>query len=67
MALACAAIRVVLVAGASAVWLTGKARVFGLVARPTATVAELLVVWFDWREKLRRQMHAELKDYLNQA
>ena len=44
VALAFAAIRVVLVAGATAVWLTGKVRVFGLVAVPTAVVAELLGV-----------------------
>ena len=62
VALAFAAIWVVLVAGAIAVWLTGEVRVFGLVALPTAIVAALLVVYFDWREKQSRRMLAEPKD-----
>jgi hypothetical protein len=44
VALAFAAIRVVLVAGATAAWLTGKVRVFGMVALSTAIVAGLLGV-----------------------
>ena len=47
LALVC--IFVVLTAGATAVWLTSEIRVFGLVLLPTAVVAGLLVVYFDWR------------------
>jgi hypothetical protein len=36
--------------------LTGELNVFGLVALATAMLASLLVVYFDWREKLRRRM-----------
>ena len=47
---------VVLVAGITAVWLTEEVRVFGLVILPTGIVGSLLVVYFDWRAKLRRRM-----------
>ena len=67
VALAFAGIWVVLIAGATAVWLTGEVRVFGLVGLPTAIVAGLLVVYFDWREKLLRRMLAEPRDYPNAA
>lgn len=60
--LACIGVWVVLTVGATAVWLTGEVRMFGLVALPTVIVASLLVVYFDWREKLRRTL-AEPKDY----
>jgi predicted ABC-type sugar transport system permease subunit len=60
--LAFASIWIVLATGATAVWLTGEVRVFGLVALPTAIVASLLVVYFDWRQKLLRRMLAERKD-----
>lgn len=43
---------VVMAAGITAVWLTEELRVFGLVMLPTATVAGLLVLYFDWRAKL---------------
>ena len=66
-ALAFAGIWAALTAGATAVWLTGEARVFGLVALPTPIVAMLLVVYFDWREKLLRRMLAEPRDYPNAA
>ena len=66
VALAFAAIWVVLAAGATAAWLTGEGRVFGLAAL-TAIVAALLVVYFDWREKLSRRMLAEPKDYRKAA
>jgi hypothetical protein len=62
VALAFASIWIVLATGATAVWLTGEVRVFGLVALPTAIVASLLVVYFDWRQKLLRRMLAERKD-----
>jgi uncharacterized membrane protein len=67
VALAFVAMWVVLAAGAAAVWLTGEVRVLGLVALPTAIVAALLVVYFDWREKLRQRMLDEPKDYQKAA
>ena len=67
VALAFAAIWVVLAAGAIAVWLTGEVRVFGLVAKPTAIVTALLVVYFDGREKQSRRMLAEPQDYRKAA
>ena len=67
VALAFAGILAVLTAGATAVWLTGEVRVFGLVALPTAVVASLLVVYFDWREKRLRRMLAEPKDFRQAA
>ena len=42
----------VIAAGTTAVWLTEQVRVFGLVMLPTAIVAGLLVVYFDWRAKV---------------
>jgi hypothetical protein len=62
VALAFVAMWVVLAAGATAVWLTGEVKVFGLVILPTAIVAGLLVVYFDWRERLRRRMLVEPED-----
>lgn len=56
VALAFASIWIVLATGATAVWLTGEVRAFGLVALPTAIVASVLVVYFDWRQKLLRRM-----------
>ena len=50
---------VVLAAGISTVWLTAEVRVFGLVILPTAIVAGLLVVYFEWRAKLRRRVLGE--------
>ena len=44
----------VLAAGLTAIWLTEEVRVIGLVMLPTAIVAGLLVVYFDWRAKLLR-------------
>ena len=67
VALAFAAIWIVVVAGATAVWLRGEVRVFGEVALSTAIVASLLVVYFDWREKLLRRMLDEPKDYRKAA
>ena len=61
-ALAFVAMWLVLAAGATAVWLTGEMKVFGLVILPTAIVAGLLVVYFDWRERLRRRMLVEPED-----
>ena len=59
LALAFFALWVVLAVGVTAVWLTSEVRVFGQVILPTAIVAGLLVVYFDWRAKLRRRVVAE--------
>lgn len=67
MALAFVAMWVVLAVGVTAVWLTGEVRVFGLVGLPAAIVAGLLVVYFDWREKLLRRMLTEPKEYRKAA
>ena len=61
--LAFISIFVVLTAGATAVWLTSEVRVFGLVMLPTAIVAGLLVVYFDWRAKLRNRILADRDDH----
>jgi hypothetical protein len=50
---------IVLAVDITAVWLTAEVRVFGLVMLPTAIVAGLLVVYFDWRAKLRRRVLGE--------
>jgi len=50
---------VVLAAGITAVWLTEEVRVLGLVILPTGIVAALLVVYFDWRAKLRHRVVAD--------
>ena len=67
LALAFLSIWVVLAVGATAVWLTSEVRVFGLVILPTAIVAGLLVVYFDWRAKLRRRVLAERDTYRKAA
>ena len=50
---------VVMTAGITAVWLTEEVRVFGLVMLPTAIVAGLLVVYFDWRAELLNRIRDE--------
>jgi hypothetical protein len=67
MVLAFISIFVVLTTGAIAVWLTSEVRVFGLVALPPAIVAGLLVVYFDWREKLRNRILADRDDHKKAA
>jgi hypothetical protein len=67
VALAFVGIWIVFATGATAVWLTGEVRVFGLVALPTAVVAGLLVVYFDWREKLLRRTLSDWKEYRKAA
>ena len=59
LALAFFSLWTVLAVGLTAVWLTAEVRVFGLVMLPTAIVAGLLVVYFDWRAKLRRRVLGE--------
>ena len=58
---------VVMITGSIAVWLTSEVRVFGLVALPTAIVAGLLVVYFDWRGKLRNRILADRDDHKKAA
>ena len=60
--LAFVSIWVVIAAGIAAVWLTEEVRVIGLVTVPTAVVASLLVLYFDWRGKLQRRLLAERDD-----
>lgn len=50
---------VLLAAVVTAIWLTEEVRVVGLVILPTAVVASLLVLYFDWRAKLQRRILAE--------
>jgi hypothetical protein len=52
-------ILVAFTAGFTAVWLTKEVRMFALVLLPTGTVAALLVLYFDWRDRMRRQILAE--------
>ena len=66
LALAFFSICVVLAVGITAVWLT-EVRVFALVMLPTAIVAGLLVLYFDWRATLRRQVLAERDTYRKAA
>jgi hypothetical protein len=58
---------VILAVGITAVWLTAEVRVFGLVILPTAIVAGLLVVYFEWRGKLRRRALGERDTYRKAA
>ena len=58
---------VVMIAGSIAVWLTSEVRVFGLVVLPTAIVAGLLVVYFDWRAKLHNRILADRDDHKKAA
>lgn len=67
LALAFFSIWVFLAVDITAVWLTSEVRVFGLVILPTAIVAGLLVVYFDWRAKLRRRVLAERDTYRKAA
>jgi hypothetical protein len=53
---------VVLGAGLTAVWLTEELRVIGLVMLPTAIVAVLLVVYFEWRAKLLDAIRDERRE-----
>ena len=54
---------IAVLAGATAVWLTSEARVFGLVLLPAAAVAGLLVVYFEWRANLRRRIRIQRDDH----
>ena len=65
--LAFISIFVVLTAGAAAARLTSEVRVFGLVMLPTAIVAGLLVVYFDWRVTLRNRILANRDEHREAA
>jgi len=67
LALAFSSLWVALAVGITAVWLTAEVRVLGLVMLPTAIVAGLLVVYFDWRAKLRRRVLGERDAYRKAA
>jgi hypothetical protein len=53
----------VLVAGLAALGLTRELRAAALVMLPPAIMASLLVVYFEWRGKLRRRMLAEQREH----
>jgi len=59
IALAFVSIWVVMAAGITAVWLTEEVRMVGLMILPTAVVASLLVLYFDWRARLHRLILGE--------
>ena len=58
---------VVMAAGMTAVWLTEELRVLGLVMLPTAIVAGLLVVYFEWRAKLLNPIREERYEHRKAA
>jgi hypothetical protein len=60
--LAVVSIVAVLAAGATAVWPGSQVRAFALVVLPTALVAGLLVVYFDWRATFRNRLLASRDD-----
>jgi hypothetical protein len=62
IALAFLSVWVVMAAGFTAVWLTEEVRVVGLIALPTAIVASLLVLYFDWRARLQGRILVEPDD-----
>ncbi len=57
--LAFVSVYVVLAASLTAVWSTEEVRVAGLMILPSAIVASLLVLYFDWRGRLMRRVRAE--------
>ena len=63
IALAFLSVWVVMASGMAAVWLTEEVRVVGLIALPTAIVASLLVLYFDWRARVQRRILAERHDH----
>jgi hypothetical protein len=54
---------VVVTVGIIAVWLTEEVRVLALVILPTAIVASLLVMYFDWRARLLNRIRDERHEY----
>jgi hypothetical protein len=63
IAIALVTILTLMAASMTAVWLTEEVRVVGLIAVPTALVAGLLVVYFEWRTKVQRRMLAKGRDF----
>ena len=61
LALAFVGVYVVLAGRLTALWLTEEVRVVGLMMLPSAIVASLLVLYFDWRGRLMRRIRAEDK------
>lgn len=53
--LALISVWVALAAGFTAVWLTADLRMFGLVILPAAIIASLLVLYFEWRARMRQR------------
>ena len=58
--LAFVGLSVVMTSGLTAVWLTEEIRVLSLVILPSTVVATLLVLYFEWRGKLLRQVGVRL-------
>jgi amino acid transporter len=58
---------VIIAAGVTAVWLTEEVRVVSLVMLPAATVAALLVVFFEWRAKLPNPIPDERNEHRKAA
>ena len=48
-----------IIAGITAVWLTGEVRVIGVVLFPTVAVASMLILYYDWRIKQSGRFRAE--------
>jgi hypothetical protein len=67
LALVFVSIFVVVTAGITAVWWTEEVRMLALVLLPAAIVAALLVLYFDWRARVRRHILAERKEQRNAA
>lgn len=67
MALAFFSMGIVLAVGIATVWSRSDLRVIGLVVAPTAIAAGLLVVYFNWRAKLRRRVLRERDAYRQAA
>ena len=67
MLLAFVSLWVVMAAGMTAAWLTKELRVLGLVMLPTAIVAGLLVVYFEWRAKLLNPIRDERYEHRKAA
>jgi len=57
--LAFVGLSVVMASGLTAVWLTEEIRVLSLMILPSTVVATLLILYFEWRGKLLRQVGAE--------
>lgn len=62
VALAFVSILAVMASSTAAAWLSEGPRALGLVMLWTAVAASLLVLYFDWRAKLRRHVPGERGD-----